>query len=51
VRAAEKWFVGQGVGTVMLTSRYTRQDAHRFYKRLGYKDTGMRLAKELKIKS
>lgn len=51
VQAAEKWFAGQDVGTVMLTSRYIRQDAHRFYKRLGYKDTGIRLAKELTIKS
>lgn len=51
VQSAEKWFVSQGVGTVMLTSRYTRQDAHRFYKRLGYQDTGMRFAKELRIKS
>ena len=51
VLAAEAWFADQGVHTVMLTSRYTRLDAHRFYKRLGYVDTGIRLAKELRDKS
>lgn len=47
VRAAEAWFTSQGVFTVMLTSRRTRLDAHRFYKRLGYESSGIRLVKEL----
>jgi GNAT superfamily N-acetyltransferase len=51
VLAAEAWFADQGVHTVMLTSRHTRPDAHRFYKRMGYVNTGIRLAKELRDKS
>jgi predicted N-acetyltransferase YhbS len=35
---AEAWAREQGVQTVRVTSRSTRQDAHRFYLREGYSD-------------
>lgn len=43
----ERWLVEQGAETVAVTSRHMRQAAHRFYKRLGYEDTGIRLVKQL----
>jgi GNAT superfamily N-acetyltransferase len=45
VGQVERWFREQGAETVMVTSRHTWQAAHRFYKRLGYEDTGVRLVK------
>jgi GNAT superfamily N-acetyltransferase len=36
--AAEEWARAQGVTTVRVTSRSTREDAHRFYLRDGYTD-------------
>jgi predicted N-acetyltransferase YhbS len=35
---AESWSRAQGVSVVRVTSRSTRDDAHRFYLRDGYKD-------------
>jgi predicted N-acetyltransferase YhbS len=35
-RRAEEWVREQGLGTVRVTSRSTREDAHRFYLRDGY---------------
>ena len=35
---AEAWSRAQGVGVVRVTSRSTREDAHRFYLRDGYTD-------------
>jgi predicted N-acetyltransferase YhbS len=35
---AETWSRAQGVGVVRVTSRSTREDAHRFYLRDGYTD-------------
>lgn len=36
---AEAWAWEQGVDTVRVTSRSTREDAHRFYLRDGYRET------------
>lgn len=38
---AEAWSRAQGVRVVRVTSRNTREDAHRFYLRDGYKDVKM----------
>jgi len=47
VRAAEAALAGQGCYMVEVTSHARRTDAHRFYERLGYARTSVRLAKEL----
>ena len=49
VAAAEKDFVEKRVTRVSLTTRLTRQHAHRFYQSLGYSRTGFRFAKELPL--
>jgi GNAT superfamily N-acetyltransferase len=35
IEAGETWLKRQGAGVVMLTSAWTRPDAHRFSERLG----------------
>jgi hypothetical protein len=47
LRAAEEALAGQGCYMVEVTSQVRRIDAHRFYERLGYERTSVRLAKEL----
>jgi predicted N-acetyltransferase YhbS len=47
VRAAEQALAAQGCYMVEVTSNVRRADAHRFYERLGYERTSVRLAKEL----
>jgi GNAT superfamily N-acetyltransferase len=37
--AAEDWARGHGVGLIRLRSNVIRDDAHRFYRRLGYADS------------
>jgi GNAT superfamily N-acetyltransferase len=47
VRAAEEALAEQGCYMVEVTSHVRRTDAHRFYERLGYERTSVRMAKEL----
>ena len=47
VNEAEEWARYQGARKIALTSALHREDAHDFYKRLGYEHTGVRLAKVL----
>jgi len=47
VRAAEHVLTEQGCYLVEVTSHLRRTDAHRFYERLGYERTSVRMAKEL----
>jgi GNAT superfamily N-acetyltransferase len=46
LRHAEQWAWDHGVQTVRVTSRSTREDAHRFYRQDGYKDTKLSLVFE-----
>jgi ribosomal protein S18 acetylase RimI-like enzyme len=47
IAAAEKDFVRRDVTRVTLTTRFGRDEAHRFYEELGYSRTGFRFAKSL----
>jgi GNAT superfamily N-acetyltransferase len=47
VRAAERALKERGCYMVEVTSHVRRTDAHRFYERLGYERTSVRLAREL----
>jgi predicted N-acetyltransferase YhbS len=47
VRAAEKALAERGCRLVEVTSNLRRAEAHRFYERLGYERTSVRLAKEI----
>ena len=47
IAAAERDFAKRNVTRVSLTTRFTREGAHRFYEALGYSRTGFRLAKNL----
>lgn len=47
VRAAEQVLAAQGCYMVEVTSHVRRAEAHRFYERLGYEKTSVRLAKAL----
>lgn len=49
VRAAEEALAAQGCYMVEVTSHVSRTDAHRFYERLGYERTSVRLAKEFPV--
>lgn len=45
--ACEAWARGQGAASVHRTTALHREDAHRFYERLGYERTGARYLKKL----
>ena len=45
--AVEEWAREIGAARITLTSGLHRDEAHAFYKHLGYQQTGVRLAKEL----
>jgi GNAT superfamily N-acetyltransferase len=47
VEEAERWAVERNARAVLVNSGTQRRDAHRFYERLGYQATGVRLVKEL----
>ena len=47
VAEAEEWARDQGARKIALTSALHREEAHDFYKRLGYEHTGVRLVKTL----
>ena len=49
VRAAERALAAAGCRLVEVTSNQQRVDAHRFYERLGYERTSVRLARELGV--
>jgi GNAT superfamily N-acetyltransferase len=51
VSEAEARFAGQGVGRIMVNSGTARADAHAFYVRLGYDETGRRFVKQLNAES
>jgi len=45
IAAAEKNFIQRGITRVTLTTRFEREEAHRFYEKVGYARTGFRFAK------
>jgi ribosomal protein S18 acetylase RimI-like enzyme len=47
IAAAERDFAKRNVTRVTLTTRFERDEAHRFYEELGYSRTGFRFAKNL----
>jgi predicted N-acetyltransferase YhbS len=47
VGEAEGWLKEQGVKSVIVNSGKQRNQAHRFYQRLGYEETGLRFVKSL----
>jgi ribosomal protein S18 acetylase RimI-like enzyme len=51
IAAAEKDFAKRRVTRVTLTTRFAREEAHRFYEALGYSRTGYRFAKTLRASS
>jgi GNAT superfamily N-acetyltransferase len=47
IESIEQWLLERDVTVVILTSGKHRTDAHQFYRRLGYEDTGLRFIKRL----
>ena len=47
VAEAERWLKERGAPSVVVNSGSQRGDAHRFYRRLGYSETGLRFVKSL----
>ena len=49
IATAEKDFAQRGIGRVSLDTRFTREDAHKFYELLGYERNGWRFVKQLSV--
>ena len=47
VTAVETWAYAQGANLMLVNSGHHRNDAHRFYERLGYAATGLRFVRQL----
>ena len=47
VAHVEAWALAHGAATLSLTSALRRAEAHEFYRKLGYEQTGVRLGKSL----
>ena len=47
VAQGERWLKERGATAIVVNSGRRRIDAHRFYRRLGYEETGVRLVKSL----
>ena len=45
--AVEGWLKGRGASLLLITSGLGRAEAHRFYRHLGYEETGLRFAKKI----
>ena len=50
IHFAEDYLAQKKVGRIVLTSRFTREDAHKFYESLGYVRTGLRFMKEIRAR-
>ena len=48
VVAAERWLKEHGVSSIIVNSGKQRSEAHRFYERLGYEETGLRFVKSVR---
>jgi ribosomal protein S18 acetylase RimI-like enzyme len=49
IATAEKDFAQRGIRRVALDTRFTREDAHKFYESLGYQRNGWRFVKQLPV--
>jgi ribosomal protein S18 acetylase RimI-like enzyme len=49
IATAEKDFAQRGITRVALDTRFTREDAHKFYESLGYQRNGWRFVKQLPV--
>ena len=49
IATAEKDFAQRGIRRVSLDTRLTREDAHKFYRLLGYERNGCRFVKQLPV--
>ena len=47
VAQAERWLKASFVSSIVVNSGKQRREAHRFYERLGYEETGLRFVKTL----
>jgi GNAT superfamily N-acetyltransferase len=47
VRAAEAWAMSGGASAMLVNTAHHRENAHRFYRVIGYASTGLRFVKEL----
>ena len=50
VATAEKDFAQRGIRRIALNTRLAREDAHKFYKSLGYERNGWRFVKQLSVR-